>query len=142
MSISSIFAKFDEVERKLNELSSRSPTAGVVTDGGSGDFVKRIEAVEAALSLFQQHYQNQRSDAVDLDPVLSRLSVLESVTQMPTELPQRVENIENVLNHMQMVMNGAASDIQTLNQKLNHLETVTLPHIVSRLENLEQRNVE
>lgn len=125
MSLASIFSRFDDLERKISAVSTvgSAPTSSVVDEA----LVKRIEALEAALA------QQQNVEAL-----YTRLAVLEAKV-MPAELPQKVENIENTLSHFQTVVAGNASDIQTLTRKLEHLETVTFPHVVSRLENVEHR---
>lgn len=130
MSLASIFARFDDLDRKIaaiatvgNATSVANATAGTVDKA----LVKRIEALEA---LFSQQ--------PNLESIYTRLAVLESKV-MPSELPQKVENMENVLSNFQTVVTGNASDIQLLSQKLEHLESVTFPHVVSRLENVEHK---
>lgn len=130
MSLASIFAKFEDLERKISDIGVVNAST-VSTASGSAPtdetLLNRINALEAALA--QQP---------NLETLYTRLAVLEAKV-MPSELPQKVENIENVLSNFQTVITANASDIQTLTQKLEHLESVTFPHIVSRLENVEHR---
>ena len=138
MSLASIFAKFDDLERKISAINA---SAGSVSNASSvsnanGDpaaldaVLQRLEALEAAVA--QQ---------ANLESLTTRLAVLEAKV-MPSELPQKVENIENVLSNFQTVISANASDIQTLTHKLEHLENVTFPHVVTRLENVEHKVTE
>ena len=133
MSLASIFAKFDDIEKKISAINCNtivdSSTAGSVSATIEEDLRRRIDAIEAALAQQQ-----------NLEALYTRLAVLEAKV-MPSELPQKVENIENTLVNFQAVITGNVSDIQALNHKLEHLESVTFPHVVSRLENVEQRLV-
>jgi uncharacterized coiled-coil protein SlyX len=133
MSLASIFAKFDDLERKISAINA---SAGSVSNA-NGDpaaldavLQQRLDALEAAVA--QQP---------NLESLTTRLAVLEAKV-MPSELPQKVENIENVLSNFQTVISANASDIQTLTHKLEHLENVTFPHVVTRLENVEHKVTE
>lgn len=140
MSVSSIFAKIDDLERKVSSLaSSVSAAASAPAQSGAAgpvgpaidveDVLKRLSAVEALVAAFSQP---------DIDQVNSRLSLLEAKV-MPVDLPEKVEAIQSTMTNFQNAVTGHSGDIHTLVDKLNHLETVTLPHILTRLENLEHQ---
>jgi predicted nucleic acid-binding Zn-ribbon protein len=143
MSLSSIFAKIDELDRKVSHIASESAKAVAMSGSGSGSaasaassssidleqVLQRLAAVEGVVAAFAQP---------DIDAVNSRLSVLESKI-MPDDIPNEVAVLQSNMTTFQNALVGHSGDIQSVAQKLNHLETVTLPHILTRLENLEHQ---
>lgn len=138
MSLSSIFAKIDELDRKVSQVASESAKAVAMSGSASGgsqssvdleQVLQRLAAVEAVVAAFAQP---------DIDAVNSRLSMLESKI-MPDDMPNEVAVIQSNMTTFQNALIGHSGDIQSVAQKLNHLETVTLPHILTRLENLEHQ---
>lgn len=127
MSLSSIFARIDDLDRKIGSLAAetaRVSGAGAGT-GATVDVEKllqRLDAVEAVVAAFSQP---------DIDMVNSRLAALESKV-MPDDLLSNMAAFQNAVT-------GHSGDILALAQKLSHLETVTLPHILTRLENVEHQ---
>jgi hypothetical protein len=117
MSVSSIFAKIDELERKIASLAHLA-SIGVQTavpqpTSVPEDVLNRLAAVEEIVAAFAPP---------DIDSINSRLSVLEA-TKLPDDLPDKVA--------------ANLHEIGSVAEKVNHLETVTLPHIITRLENVE-----
>jgi len=131
MSLASIFARFDDLERKISAINS----APVTVSGGA---VNAVNAVDEALLQRLDALEAAVAQQPNLESLQTRLAVLEAKV-MPSGLPERVDSIEGVLSNFQTVISGNASDIQTLTQKLEHLEGVTFPHVVSRLENVEHK---
>jgi hypothetical protein len=140
MSLSSIFAKMDELDRKVSHIATESAKAVAIAGAGAGagagqpaidveKLLQRLDAVEAVVAAFSQP---------DIDQVNSRLSLLESKV-MPDDIPNKVDSLHSSMTNFQNAVTGHSGDIQSLAQKLNHLETVTLPHILTRLENLEHQ---
>jgi hypothetical protein len=141
MSLSSIFAKIDELDRKVSQVASESAKAVAMSGSASAasaasqssvdleQVLQRLAAVEVVVAAFAQP---------DIDAVNSRLSVLESKI-MPDDMPNEVAVIQSNMTTFQNALIGHSGDIQSVAQKLNHLETVTLPHILTRLENLEHQ---
>jgi hypothetical protein len=66
--------------------------------------------------------------------MIKRLEELE-VKLLHTDLPGKVQNLEGIVSNFP----GLANDVLNLAQRLQHLENVTMPHVVSRIETLEQK---
>lgn len=138
MSVSSIFSKIDDLERKVASLadvvsqpaqSNAAPQPAAVAAAAGPeleDILRRLAAVEAVVAAFAPP---------DIDSVNSRLSLLESKA-LPDDLPMKVDALHADLTNAH---NTVTNDIASLVDKLNHLETVTLPHVLTRLENVENR---
>ena len=142
MSLSAIFAKFDEIERKIASINNQS-VSGVAPSVNLDDVYNRLGALEAM-------------PKADVDSVNNKLAELES-RMLPVELPQKVADLESRMLPVELPQKVAdlesrmlpaelpqkvdalSNELQALTDKLVHLETITLPHIILRIENMEQK---
>lgn len=122
MSLSMIFGKLDDLERKINTAVIQ-PTQQA--SANSDDLNNKLQAVEAIQTNVQQLLESMNN-------VNNKLAVLEANAVMPADLPEKVDKCEAVSTQ-------TVADLQVLAQRLDHLETVTLPHVVSRMENIEHK---
>jgi hypothetical protein len=131
MSLSSILAKFDVLEKRIEQIStyaSAAPVQQVDSTAQYGELSNRLANLEAALSSLTVSKQNE------IDLMIKRLEELE-VKLLHTDLPGKVQNLEGIVSNFP----GLANDVLNLAQRLQHLENVTMPHVVSRIETLEQK---
>ena len=126
MSLSAIFAKFDEIERKIASINNQS-VSGVAPSVNLDDVYNRLGALEAM-------------PKADVDSVNNKLAELES-RMLPVELPQKVADLESRMlpAELPQKVDALSNELQALTDKLVHLETITLPHIILRIENMEQK---
>lgn len=133
MTMAAIFAKFDDLERKIALVTSNpSVVQSVTTASNSVDIenvLNRLSALEASVANIQQP---------DINAVYNRIAELEN-RLLPADLPLKVATLEEALASVSNITSGQSTEIQALNDKLTHLETVTLPHMLLRIENLEQK---
>jgi hypothetical protein len=131
MSLSSILAKFDVLEKRIEQIStyaSAAPVQQVDSTAQYGELSNRLANLEVALSSLTVSKQNE------IDLMIKRLEELE-VKLLHTDLPGKVQNLEGIVSNFP----GLANDVLNLAQRLQHLENVTMPHVVSRIETLEQK---
>jgi hypothetical protein len=131
MSLSSILAKFDVLEKRIEQIStyaSAAPVQQVDSTAQYGELSNRLANLEAALSSLTVSKQNE------IDLMIKRLEELE-VKLLHTDLPGKVQNLEGIVSNFP----GLANDVLNLAQRLQHLENITMPHVVSRIETLEQK---
>lgn len=131
MSLSSILAKFDVLEKRIEQIStyaSATPVQQVDSTAQYGELSNRLANLEVALSSLTVSKQNE------IDLMIKRLEELE-VKLLHTDLPGKVQNLEGIVSNFP----GLANDVLNLAQRLQHLENVTMPHVVSRIETLEQK---
>jgi hypothetical protein len=69
-----------------------------------------------------------------------KVAELES-RMLPVELPQKVAELESRMLPVELPqkVDTLSNELQALTDKLVHLETITLPHIILRIENMEQK---
>ena len=123
MAVSALFSKVSELEKRIEELSnlgssglssSSSPSVPSVTLAQFEDMINRMGALESKLS-----------------SVEGRL--------LPADLPDKVSTLENVVGDFRPILIANVNDIKSMTDRLNHLESITMPHILTRLENLEHK---
>jgi hypothetical protein len=158
MSLSAIFAKFDEIDRKIASINNHS-VSGVAPTVNMDDVYNRLGALEAMPSVDVASVNNKISELesrmlpIDLPDKISdlesrrlpvdlpdKVSELES-RMLPVNLPDKVSELESRMLPVDLPHNvdTLSIELQALNYKLVHLETITLPHIILRIENMEQK---
>ncbi len=133
MSLSSILAKFDDLERRIEVFAGSrtvAPSQPVASDESCvkyNELSNRLANIEGALSALSTKQS-------DMELMSKRLEELE-VRLLHADLPGKVQNLEVIVSNFP----GLANDVLNMAQRLQHLENVTMPHVVSRIEILEQK---
>jgi hypothetical protein len=158
MSLSAIFAKFDEIERQIASINNQ-PVSGVAPSVNLDDVYNRLGALEAMPKADVDSVNNKLAELESrMLPVELPQKVAELESRMlPVELPQKVAELESRMLPMELPQKVAelesrmlpvelpekvdtlTNELHALNDKLVHLETITLPHILLRIENIEQK---
>jgi hypothetical protein len=130
MAVSALFSKINELERRLEQLASLDHTGSAAPVSNSAqvdDMSNRISAMENKLAAF--------------DTVLNKLSDIES-RLLPADIPDKIRTLETTVSDFRPVLIANVNDLKSMSEKLNHLESITMPHVLSRLENLEHKVTE
>jgi hypothetical protein len=142
MSLSAIFAKFDEIERKIASINNQS-VSGVAPSVNLDDVYNRLGALEAMPKADVDSVNNKLAELESrMLPVELPQKVAELESRMlPVELPQKVADLESRMlpAELPQKVDALSNELQALTDKLVHLETITLPHIILRIENMEQK---
>ena len=123
MAVSALFSKVSELEKRIEELSNLGSGSSSGPSGPSGPSV----------SVAQFEEMISRMGALE-----SKLSSVED-RLLPADLPAKVGTLETAVGDFRPILIANVNDIKSMTDRLNHLETITMPHILTRLENLEHK---
>jgi len=119
MALANIFAKLNELERKLQNVSP---------EASQGVSASELESLLSRVTVLEQQACTKVQD------LTIRLNALES-KQMPPDVSGKVAILENKLQQVE----AKVVDTKPFLDKLNHIETVSIKELKSRVEALEQK---
>jgi polyhydroxyalkanoate synthesis regulator phasin len=119
MALANIFAKLNELETKLQNVSPVSPQG--VSSSELESLLSRVAALE-------------QQACTKIQDMANRLNALET-KQMPPDVSGKVAILENKLQQVE----AKVVDTKPFLEKLTHIETVNIKELKSRVEALEKK---